>query len=102
MSTRREFVTGTVASVAALALTPRAFGKKIDRPVGVQLYTVRSLVDKDFLGTLAAIRKIGYRTVETYVAEYKMTAKDLRQAILDAGLVAPSGHFAYNDFGTRL
>ena len=102
MPTRREFVTGAAAGVAACALAPRAFGKKMDRPLGVQLYTVRSLVDKDFSGVLAAIRKIGYRTVETYVAEYKMSAKDLRQSILDAGLIAPSGHFAYNDFGTRM
>jgi sugar phosphate isomerase/epimerase len=102
MPTRRKFVTGATAGVAAFALAPRAFGKKLDRPVGVQLYTVRSLADKDFPGTLAAIRKIGYRTVETYVAEYKMAAKDLRQAILDAGLAAPSAHFGYNDFGTRL
>jgi hypothetical protein len=69
MPTRREFVTGAAASAAACALAPRAFGKKMDRPLGVQLYTVRSLVDKDLPGTLAAIRKIGYRTVETYVAE---------------------------------
>jgi sugar phosphate isomerase/epimerase len=102
MPTRREFVTGAAAGLAACAIAPPAFGKIMDRPLGVQLYTVRSLVDKDFPGTLAAIRKIGYRTVETYVAEYKMSAKDLRQAILDAGLVAPSGHFAYNDFGTRM
>lgn len=102
MHSRRDFLAGAGAGVAAFALTRRAFGKKTDRPLGVQLYTVRSLVDKDFPGTLAAIRKIGYRTVETYVAEYKMAAKDLRQAILDAGLTAPSGHFAYNDFGTRL
>jgi len=102
MPTRREFVAGAGSGLAAFALASRAFGKTMDRPVGVQLYTVRSLVDKDFPGTLAAIRKIGYRTVETYVAEYKMPAKDLRQAILDAGLIAPSAHFAYNDFGTRL
>jgi len=102
MPTRREFIAAAAAGIAAHTLAPRAFGKMTDRPVGVQLYTVRSLVDKDFPGTLAAIRKIGYRTVETYVAEYEMAAKDLRQAILDAGLTAPSGHFAYNDFGTRL
>ena len=48
MPTRREFVTGAAASAAACALAPRAFGKKMDRPLGVQLYTVRSLVDKDF------------------------------------------------------
>jgi len=102
MPTRREFVTGATAAVAACALAPRSFGKMMDRPVGVQLYTVRSLVDKDFPGTLAAIRKIGYRTVETYVAEYKMAAKDLRRAILDAGLIVPSAHFGYNDFAARL
>jgi sugar phosphate isomerase/epimerase len=85
-----------------MALAPRAFGRKTDHPLGVQLYTVRSLVDKDFSGTLAAIRKIGYRTVETYVAEYKMPAKNLRQAILDAGLTVPSAHFGYNDFGAHL
>lgn len=102
MPTRREFMAGAGAGLAAFASAPRAFARKMDRPVGVQLYTVRSLVDKDLAGTLAAIRKIGYRTVETFVAEYKMPAKDLRQAILDAGLMVPSGHFGYNDFGTRM
>lgn len=90
MLTRRAFAADAAAGLAALALAPHTFAKKVDQPLGVQLYTVRSLVDKDFPGTLAAIRKIGYRTVETYVAEYKMPAKDLRQAILDAGLTVPT------------
>ena len=101
MLTRRDFVAGAAAGATALAFEARSFAKGADRPLGVQLYTVRSVIEKDLLGTLAAIRKIGYRTVETYVAEYKMPAKDLRQAILDAGLVVPSAHFGYNDFGTR-
>jgi sugar phosphate isomerase/epimerase len=101
MLTRREFVQNAAAGAATLALAPTALAKKSDRPVGVQLYTVRTVLQNDVPGTLAAIRKIGYRTVETFVAEYKMSAKDLRQAILDAGLEAPSAHFAYNDFGTR-
>lgn len=101
MSTRREFVVGAGASLAAIALAPRAFGEKMERPIGVQLFTVRNLLGKDMPGTLAAIHKIGYRTVETYVAEYKIPAKDLRQAILDAGLTVPSAHFGYNDFAQR-
>jgi len=101
MPTRREFVRDAGTGLAAFAVAARAFGKKAVPPLGVQLYTVRSLVDQDFPGTLAAIRKIGYQTVETYVAEYKMKAGDLRQAILNAGLRAPSAHFGYNDFGTR-
>ena len=101
MSTRREFVVGAGASLAAIALAPRTFGENMDRPIGVQLFTVRNPLGKDLPGTLAAIHKIGYRTVETYVAETKMPAKELRQAILDAGLTVPSAHFGYNDFAQR-
>lgn len=85
-----------------MGVAPLAFAKKADRPLGVQLYTVRNLVGDDFPGTLAAIRKIGYTHAETYVAEYKMSAKDLRKAIVDAGLQVPSAHFGYNDFDARL
>jgi sugar phosphate isomerase/epimerase len=98
MRTRREFLRDAGAGAAALAMGPAAFAKKMDRPLGVQLYTVRSLVGSDLPGTLEAIRKIGYRTVETFVAEYKMPAKDLRAAILNAGLMVPSAHFGYTDF----
>jgi sugar phosphate isomerase/epimerase len=101
MPTRRDFVRDAATGLAALACAPHAFGRKVSRPLGVQLYTVRSLVDQDFPGTLAAIRKIGYQTVETFVAEYKMSAGDLRKAILDAGLTVPSAHFGYNDFASR-
>lgn len=101
MLTRRKFLGNTAAGMAALALDPLTFAKTQDRPLGVQLYTVRSLVQSDLAGTLQAIRKIGYETVETFVAEYKMSAKDLRQAIVDAGLKAPSAHFGYDDFGSR-
>jgi len=100
MLTRREFVSDA-AGLAAVALAPQAFAKNVERPIGVQLYTVRSVLQNDVPGTLAGIRKIGYRTVETFVAEYKMSAKDLRQAIVDAGLTAPSAHFGYNDFESR-
>ncbi len=101
MLTRREFLGDAATGLAAVALAPGAFAKKVDRPLGVQLYTVRSVLQNDVPGTLAAIRKIGYRTVEAFAAEYKMPAKDLRQAIVDAGLEVPSAHFGYNDMGTH-
>ena len=100
MQTRREFL-GSAVAAAAMGVTASALAKSSDRPLGVQLYTVRNLVGTDFPGTLKAIRKIGYQTVETYVAEYKMTAKELRTAIEDAGLKATSAHFGYNDFDSR-
>lgn len=101
MLTRRKFVGNAAAGLAGLALERAAFAKPAERPIGVQLYTVRSILPKDVAGTLQAIRKIGYQNVETFVAEYKMSAKDLRQAIVDAGLTVPSAHFGYNDFESR-
>jgi len=102
MQTRRDFLGRAAAGLAVMGLETLAFAEKAERPLGVQLYTVRSLVGNDLPGTLKAIRKIGYRYVETYVAQYKMSAKDLRRAILDAGLTVPSTHFGYNDFEARL
>ena len=67
MQTRREFLSSTAAGLAAIGagplslLEPRALAKKMDRLLGVQLYTVRSLMD-DLAGTLKAVRKIGYTT----------------------------------------
>lgn len=101
MLTRRGFF-GGAAGLAISALELQSFAKIISRPLGVQLYTVRSLVQNDLPATLAAIRKIGYQNVETFAAEYKMSAKDLRKAILDAGLGVPSAHFGYDDFESRL
>jgi len=101
MLTRREFLGDIAAGVAASMLEPLAFAKRTIRPLGVQLYTVRTLVQSDLPGTLQAIRKIGYRTVETYVAEYKIGARDLRTAVLDADLTVPSAHFGYEDFESR-
>jgi sugar phosphate isomerase/epimerase len=101
MLTRREFLGKATASVSAAALSPAVFAKATERPIGVQLYTVRSLLPNDLARTLAAIRKMGYLNVETFVAEYKMSAKDLRSAILNAGLSVPSAHFGYIDFDSR-
>jgi sugar phosphate isomerase/epimerase len=101
MTTRRQFLHGSSTALAALAFDPLAFARQAPPPLGVQLYTVRDLVQTDLPGTLETIRKIGYRTVETFVAEYKMTARELRQAFDSAGLNVPSAHFGYNDFGSR-
>ena len=101
MLTRRQFVGSATASLATMALDSAALAKMAGRPVGVQLYTVRSLVQNDLAGTLAAIQKIGYKNVETFAAQYKMGARDLRSAILDAGLTVPSAHFGYNDLESK-
>jgi sugar phosphate isomerase/epimerase len=60
MITRREFLE---ASTAAAALTMTASAKQL-KSVGVQLYTVRTVLPKKPEETLHAIEAIGYREVE--------------------------------------
>jgi sugar phosphate isomerase/epimerase len=59
--------------------------------VGIQLYTLREPLARDFDGTLAALRKIGYRQVET-AGMLNQDPKSFRAALDAAGLSAPSGH----------
>ncbi len=97
---RRTFI----GSVGALALTSRfnwaASQHQIEK-VGVQLYTVRDDLQKDFEGTLAKVAKIGYKEVE--FAKYFVDVSKLDPApkrvreILDAdGLAAPATHVPYS------
>jgi hypothetical protein len=61
---RRAVLKGTAALAIAWAAGP---GRAAARPpaLGIQLYTLRERLAQDFKGTLAALRKIGYRQVET-------------------------------------
>lgn len=101
MHTRREFLISAFAGLTTAAAAPMVFAAPSRPPVGVQLYTVRQQAQIDLPGVLAAIRKIGYTTVETYAAQYKMSAAELRKRIVDANLSVPSGHFGWNEFDTR-
>jgi sugar phosphate isomerase/epimerase len=61
--------------------------------IGIQAYTVRSLMQRDVAGTLAALAAIGYREVEL-AGFYGKTAAEMRRALDNAHLTAPSGHVA--------
>ena len=60
-------------------------------PIGIQLYTLRELLSKDFEGTLAALAEIGYREVE-FAGLYNRSARDVRSILDRHGLRAPAGH----------
>lgn len=63
--------------------------------VGIQLYSVRDLCQEDYLGTIRQIAGIGYRNVEL-AGYYGVSARDLKAALADAGLNAPSAHIGLN------
>ncbi len=111
MQTRREFLRRSsaglvglagIAGLSAAGMRGLAYAAGAKRPIGVQLYTVRTLAEEDLPSVLAQIRKIGYREVETYWNVYTHPAKELRRMILDHGLRVPSGHFDYDGLGGKL
>jgi sugar phosphate isomerase/epimerase len=90
MTSRREFL--QAATIAALSATARATELKA---IGVQLYTVRSILPQKPAETLKAIRAIGYREVEATWAGYDK----LKPMVADADLKAVSIHIDNNLMG---
>jgi len=92
---RRTFIetslaTGLIASLPARGL---AATHQIDK-VGMQLYTVRDAMKKDFAGTIAKVASIGYKELE-FAGYFNHSPADIR-AILDKnGVIAPSCHVDY-------
>lgn len=68
------------------------FASKFTRPLGVQLYTVRTLMPKDPRGTLAAIAGMGYAFVEPgrgQLAQLEPILKELKLSTPSVGLELP-------------
>jgi len=85
---RREFLSALPAAGAMLA------GKSLVRwngPIGVQLYTVRNEMQKDFSATLRRVARIGFREVE-FAGYFGHDPKEIRAELQRNGLTAPSAH----------
>jgi sugar phosphate isomerase/epimerase len=87
---RRTFI-GTTG--AALLFGGRVDAKSIKK-VGVQLYTVRTEIEKDFDGTLAKVAAIGFKEVE-FAGYFNHSPQDVRDALKRHGLAAPAAHIDY-------
>ena len=93
---RRTFL-GASAMAAASVLAPRltwaAESHRIEK-VGLQLYTVRDDMKRDFDGTIAKVASIGYKEVE-FAGYFDHTPQQVRATLDKNGLVAPSVHVDY-------
>jgi sugar phosphate isomerase/epimerase len=56
----------------------------------IQLYTVRKALEQDLPGTVQRLAEIGFTMVEPY--RFVAKAAELKQALTENGLTAPSGH----------
>jgi sugar phosphate isomerase/epimerase len=69
-------------------------------PIGLQLYTVRTLMEKDMPGTLQQVAAIGYREVE-FAGYFGRTPAEVRALLARTGLTAPSTHIPIEQLRTN-
>ena len=102
MSSRRRFLTAVASGIGAAALKPLEASAPLPPEVkgslggaiGLQLWSVRDDLEKDIPGTLARLRSLGVRVVES--AGLAGTTVDAFRAALDrADLVCRSSHIRF-------
>jgi sugar phosphate isomerase/epimerase len=95
-TSRRDFLKlWGAAAVAAMAwrnpIELEAY--PLGLPLGLQLYSLRELLPKDFDGTVKAVAAAGYTEVEA-AGFYAMSAQDFKQSVEAAGLRCVSAHYS--------
>jgi sugar phosphate isomerase/epimerase len=100
LSTASQTVIGAVALTTLNRIEGEAAAKKLGS-IGVQLYTVRDEMAKDFEGSLEKVAAVGYKEVE-FAGYYNKSPKDVRAALDRNGLAAPSAHMPLADIQTKL
>ena len=101
ISSRRSFLkaSGAVAAAACVG-GQRLMAAPVQVPVGLQLYSVRNLLPKDFEGTLQKLAAAGYREVEA-AGYFDKTAADFGNALQKAGLKFVSTHHQLTQLKTQ-
>jgi sugar phosphate isomerase/epimerase len=90
---RRSFLSILAAAPFGPAYAGFAAGKNI--PVGLELYSVRNDLEKDLMGTVREVAKIGYKCVEFYSPYYDWTldyAQQVRKELDSLGIRCYSTH----------
>jgi len=96
---RRTFL--KTASASAIGATiwssaPRLMANPLGLPLGLQLYSVRDVLPKDYEGTLRQLATLGYREVEA-AGFFNHSASEVKQAMAQAGLNCVSAHYPLKD-----
>src|SRR5918993_4734983 len=110
--TRRDFVVAACAGVGAVTV-PRMAGAHVPnpqpvstmvrgaQPIGLQLYTVRDLLDQNFEYALRQVAEIGYREVE-FAGLFGREPKKVATMLRKMGLTTPSSHISFDRVRTGL
>jgi sugar phosphate isomerase/epimerase len=98
-------VGGTLLSACAANQASAGASSLLSAPlsqrIGVQLYSVRDLMQQDFEGTIARVAQIGYNDVE-FAGYFDHTPQQVREILDRYNLKAPSSHLGLDLFRTKL
>lgn len=101
---RKTFLKLSGLALAGTVLMPSmAFASNKKRTLGLQLYSLRDIIDGNVKDVMNKLADIGFKEVETfgYSPQGKFWGFEVKEfkKILDGnGLVTPSGHYGVNDF----
>src|SRR5262245_11693840 len=104
--TRRDFFKKTTLDAAAAALiaarVARLDANPLGMPIGCQTWPVRSMIAKDFPGTIKQLADAGFQRIELcspvgyadsgFAGLAKFKAAELRKILSDAGVSCESSH----------
>lgn len=86
---RRSFI-GGLAALGTLRGFRGSAGPRLD-PIGIQLYSVRRELGRDFEDTLGSLASIGYKEVE-FAGYFDRRPEEVKAILRRHGLAAPSAH----------
>src|SRR5271170_6460597 len=98
---RRDFVKAGSAALIYSSTVGRLAAQTLKVPLGVQLYSVRELLPKDYEGTLKQLGAIGYREAEA-AGFFDHTPSQVKQAMGQAGLQCVSAHYPMTQLNPKL
>jgi sugar phosphate isomerase/epimerase len=97
--TRRNFLQSSTAALvysSAILRSGRLMASPFGLPIGLQLYSVRELLPKDYEGTLKQIAALGYQEVES-AGYFDHTVPQVKAAMSAAGLHLVSAHYSHDN-----
>jgi len=116
MDDRRSFLkktallsTALITSNSLLSMAAEPYLNKKVREIGLQLYTIRDVLNQDVRSSIQKVAGIGYQHVETFYGYQKndaaaklwgLTVPELSSLLKDNQLKTYSGHYQLNDFLT--
>jgi sugar phosphate isomerase/epimerase len=95
-TSRRQFIQQTSLLSAAFLISKGDYFK-VNKNVGLQLYTLRDQISKDPRGVIQKVAGIGYKEVESFGYNngkyFGLTAKEFADLLAANKLSHPSGHY---------